>query len=307
MLRTISRRVVVKNPIFNPTNLSVFVNRGKYFRPIGIKLMSTQNNFSDQKINLISKENKEEAATNEPTLAQHAYNTGAVNFLRRVYNTTGLGIFGGLATAEMMHLSGLATAYPLATLGIGLLGGFGSIYAMGKIKYTVKKNNYGYYSEQPDSRKLAYGGLCLSMGAMISPMVTMIAEISPTIFPLAIGLSATTMAGASLYAYLRPHNALSLWRAPLMGCLTSLVFMNLTSLASMLILGPNMVSDLWMNIDAYGGILLFSGMTAFDTYNAIEMYKKQNPDHIGCATDLYLNFMNLLIRFMEILAKIKKD
>ena len=68
-----------------------------------------------------------------------------------------------------------------------------------------------FSSVQPDSRLAAYGGLCLSIGAAVSPMVSMITTmVSPTIFPLAVGLSAATMFGASMYAYKHPHRALSL-------------------------------------------------------------------------------------------------
>jgi FtsH-binding integral membrane protein len=56
-------------------------------------------------------------------------------------------------------------------------------------------------------------------------------------------------------------------------------------------------------VDTYGGILLFTAMNAYDTQLAMARYRDGDADHLGCATDLFLNFMNLLIRIMEALAK----
>ncbi len=60
------------------------------------------------------------------------------------------------------------------------------------------------------------------------------------------------------------------------------------------------------NVDLYGGIALFTGFTAYDTHRAIDLYKRNDPDHLGVATDMYLNFMNLLIRIMEIYLKMQR-
>src|SRR5204862_7335952 len=112
--------------------------------------------------------------------------------------------------------------------------------------------------------------------------------------------------GASIYAYMKPADSLLYLKAPLMGALTGFVGMGLLSIGSMLIFGPNAFSDMWYSFDTYAGIVLFTGFTAFDTQNAIQKYKENNPDHLGCAVELYLNFVNLLIRFMEILMKAKQ-
>ena len=73
-----------------------------------------------------------------------------------------------------------------------------------------------------------------------------------------------------------------------------------------MVLGHNAFSDAWFSLDTYGGIVVFSGMTAYDTHVAIKMYKDGIPDHLECATQLYLNFVNILIRFIEILSRMKQ-
>ena len=77
-------------------------------------------------------------------------------------------------------------------------------------------------------------------------------------------------------------------------------------LGSTLIFGPNALSALVHNVDIYGGIGLFTLMSIYDSYMAKQMYLKGEADHLGCATTVYLDFINLLIRIMEALAK-KKD
>jgi len=60
-------------------------------------------------------------------------------------------------------------------------------------------------------------------------------------------------------------------------------------------------------VDIYGGILLFTGLTVYDSYQARLAYVRGEPDHLGVSVDIYLDLMNLLIRIMEAMAKAKKD
>lgn len=53
----------------------------------------------------------------------------------------------------------------------------------------------------------------------------------------------------------------------------------------------------------YGGIVLFSLFTAYDTVLAKEMYAKQRPDEVGIAACIGLDFTNLFLRFMTVSSK----
>ena len=109
-----------------------------------------------------------------------------------------------------------------------------------------------------------------------------------------------------MYARLRPKGSLLSLEAPLMAGLIGLVSIGLVGLASHIIFGPNIFSLALHSIDTYGGILLFTGLTAYNTHKSIDMYEKGDPDHLGCAVQFYLDFMNILIRIMEAMAKAKQ-
>jgi FtsH-binding integral membrane protein len=265
-------------------------------------------NYHDKSVvdKLSSSENTS-ATSESTTLGQQAHDQGAVHFLKKVYKTTGVGIVLGLSTAHMLHASGIALTHPYHLMGVGFVGAMASIATMSWVKCEYLEKDGLHYSRQPIARLTAYGGLCVGMGATIAPMVSMYCTEQPMILPMAVGISAATMFGASMYAYMRPHNALSAWRGPLAGCLTGCVAMGLASIGSTWMFGPNAFSEMWWHVDMYAGVVLFSAMTSYDTYAAVKMYEAHTPDHIECATSLYLNFMNLLIRFMEIIGKFKKN
>ncbi len=96
------------------------------------------------------------------------------------------------------------------------------------------------------------------------------------------------------------------WKAPLGVGLASLIGAQLIGLGSSLIFGPNSFSLLLHNVDIYGGIALFTLMSIYDAHLARQMYLEGKPDHLACATSVYLDVMNLSIRIMEALAKAKQ-
>jgi FtsH-binding integral membrane protein len=234
-------------------------------------------------------------------------NRGLNKFVQKVYHTTGFGIAGSLALAQGLHMSDLAVQCPLQCLIGGFVVALTGTAGLHYGKYKVKKRGSELYAENDDARIAGYTAICAGMGTTISPMVSMVTEISPTIFPAATGVSLAVMAGASWWSYRQPEGALLSWQAPLMGGLIGLIGVSLTGLLSGMIFGPQCLAfQMLHSVDTYGGILLFTGFTAYDTHKAIERYKKGDPDHLGCATELYLDFMNLLVRIMEVMAKAQK-
>jgi len=93
----------------------------------------------------------------------------------------------------------------------------------------------------------------------------------------------------------------------LTGGLLSLIGCGLTAIVTNAIIGPNVFSSMLHSIDLYVGIPLFAGFVAYDTHVAIEMYKNKDPDHLGCSANMYLDFMNILVRMIELMSKFKKD
>ena len=247
----------------------------------------------------------------EPTTLDAVHrDLGLSRFLTRVYSTTGAGMCAGLGTATLLSQLGPS----MWVLGTGFVGAMGSVIALSRMNPVYVDHQTTFKGSQfrekvlrgPPGRTIAYGALCTSMGAVMAPMVSMSSLISPTILPVATCLSVATMAGASLFAYMKPEGSLLTWGAPLSGALTGFVGLGLLSLGSQLLLGTNVFSDIWYHVDTYGGIALFSALIAYDTHLSVEAYRSGTPDHIGCATSLYLNFVNLLIRIMSLRAKADK-
>lgn len=140
---------------------------------------------------------------------------------------------------------------------------------------------------------------------MISPFVAQINAISPTIFSSATLMSGLVFGGSIIAAKYCQKGSLLVWQAPLMGGLVGLIGIGLVSIGTQLVIGPNIFSSALHSIDTYGGLVLFMGITAYDTHKAIDRYENKDPDHLGCSVELYLDFVNILIRIMEIMAKLQ--
>ncbi len=60
------------------------------------------------------------------------------------------------------------------------------------------------------------------------------------------------------------------------------------------------------NINTYAGLGIFTCLVATDTHIAMREYKNGNPDHLEVSYMFYTDFMNILIRIMEIMARNNK-
>jgi len=243
--------------------------------------------------------------------------SGLSRFIRTTYKFTGAGIGGTLVMSQMLSMVHSPEMF-LPMFGTGIVMSLGGIFGMSYSKYTIhnervldknnsKKISEHWYSKNSPGRLASYGALVAGMSMTLAPMVSIVNDISSTILPSSALITGFVFGGSILYAKLRPKGSLLAWEAPLMGGLMSLVGVSLVGLGSHLLFGPTMFSAALHSIDTYGGILLFTGMSAYDTHKSIEMYEKRNPDHLGCSVNLYLDFMNLLIRIMEVMAKAQKN
>jgi FtsH-binding integral membrane protein len=232
---------------------------------------------------------------------------GLRQFLGRVYSWTGVGIFGTVGLATVLAPLGL-NFFPYL-VGGGLALSLGSCLGVTMIKPEIKTTTSAgreiLYAEDKPLRKASYIGLITGMGLGLTPLMHMILAIDPLIVPISLGLTTTIFGGCWWYSRRCSDLQMMQWQAPLMIGLGTLVAGGLMSIGSTLILGPNLFSSLWMNVDMYGGIVLFTAMTIYDMYMAEKMYRERNPDHLGCATSIYLDFINMLIRIMEVLGKAK--
>jgi FtsH-binding integral membrane protein len=232
-----------------------------------------------------------------------AHDMGLQKYLKRVLGFSSMGIAGGLMTAQLLATP-LGGVYPIPCL----LGGFGlsmaSIFGMGYAPYKQTEPKPGEYAtENSTARLLSFTGLSAGMGITMAPIFN---SVDPTIFPAATVLSLATMGGCMWYAMRQPDASLLKYRGPLFGALTGFIGLGLISIGSMAILGPNVFSNIWMNINTWGGLVLFCGMTGYDVHHAIDRYKHKNADHLGHAANFYLDFCNFFIRFLHILLKARE-
>lgn len=233
--------------------------------------------------------------------------TGLTNFVKRVYLTAGATItssltFGGLIGLGMPEFVSMA-AIPM--LGGGFFLAIGGCIGMDKTDYTI--NNEKTLMTNSFERQLSFGAVVCGMTLVLAPVVPIIHGIDPTIWPTATLLSIGTMGLATAWAHRQPAGALLSWQKPMMFGLGGLVCTGLTAVVGNYFFPGNMFFETLHNIDIYGGIILFTGMTAYETHVAVKMYQNGKPDHLICALNVYLDFINLLIRIAEALAKAKKD
>lgn len=240
-------------------------------------------------------------------------NIGLTRFTNKVYSRMGAGVTismalaGGLATT----FDPMAMEYALGCLGVGIVSSFGSIFALNMYKPTYKEDTIDgesvIYSENPTGREIAFWTLPVGMGIMITPMMNIMLEIDPMI-PVAATMTAAVIFGGAVFASKRIKDSTMLqWKAPLIVGLGGLICMQLAGLGASFFMGSNSFSNIVHSVDVYGGIGLFTLMSIYDSYKARKMYLKGKPDHIKCATKIYLDMMNLIIRIMEAFARAKKQ
>ena len=249
---------------------------------------------------------------------------GLKQFIRKTYLWTGGGIVGSTGIGILGNEILLANHDFLSTSIILLVSGtvlsLGGVFGIGNAKYSThkdiianKSNNHSshsktdnyeiLYSINSPLRIFSYGCLVSGMGLMIVPACGIFHD---AMVPAFIA-SSSVFGGASWYAMTRKVGELEPFGGMLYGGLSGLVGVSLVGLGSNLFFGFNWFGDTTHLINLYGAIPLFTGLVAYDTHKSIELYRTGDADHLGCSTGLYLDFMNLLIRFMEIISKAQSN
>ena len=239
-------------------------------------------------------------------------NAGLGHFLKRVYFSTGLGCSGFLATSLLFSPFMTSPEMAISSIIVGTIGMFSSIYFFEKEPVNYETRTIEIFDKKittkvavyNDKKYLSSVALCTSMGLMMSPVLMM---TGPVLALEAAGISLAVMTGAALYARSTKPGSLLPYRSVAYGALTGLIGVGLTSIGSALLFGHNNFFYLLNSIDIYGGIALFTAMTAIDTQKAIEMYKDDEPDHLTCSIGMVMNMANIFIRVLKILSKLKND
>lgn len=315
--------------MFTKLKLFYLTKNIKYFKPIQIlnnkfstKLpkknnfeLKTSNNIDKTSniLNIINQNDKTLNILNEDFDKQFS-TSGLRQFIKKTYLWTGGAIISSIGISilglKIDFLSSLFDSFEIfIATGFGLsFGGIAGIYFI-KPKFhenfifNLKKDKvYSVlYTTNSIPRIISYSSLVSGMGILMIPMFIAFPD---AIIP-AFATSSSVFGGAVYYALTRKTEELSIWGPTLYSCLTGLAGVSLVGLGASLLIGKNLFGDITHLISLYGGIPLFTGLIAYDTYKAIDKYKQRDPDHLACSTDLYLNFINLFIRLIEIISKIQ--
>ncbi|XWV25717.1 putative transmembrane protein [Tupanvirus soda lake] len=257
------------------------------------------------------KEINSSSENDESTLSTVQKNDGLGYFLKNVYLSSGVGFSGALLSSLMF--APIMTSFETVVGGfvIGIIGSFGSIYMFEKRNPQYKNKTIELFDRKfttmvPSYEPKTYASvatLSASMGLVMSPVV-MIA--GPVLVAQAAGISLAVMAGSTAYAMYAKSGSLMPYKSVAYGALTGLVGISLGSIASALLFGNGNLFYLLHSIDLYGGLALFTALNAIDTHNAIDMYKKKQPDYLGCSVSMMMNALNIFIRILEILSKAQR-
>jgi len=229
-------------------------------------------------------------------------NVGLAEFINKTYLYTGGSIIASLGIGALT--GGMCMNFPMETLISGAVLAIGGSIGLGVIRPRMHYESSKYYSTNPLSRQVAYGSLVTGIGLTIGPAMV-IAEMTKVLIP-SIFMTSMIFVGASVYARSCKTDSLLIMGPALYGGLFGLLGCGLIAVVSPIFFGPSNFAMMFHTIDLYAGIPLFTGFIAYDTHVAIAMYNKGNPDHLGCSAKLYLDFINILIRMIEIMSKAKR-
>lgn len=300
------------------TGLNI-LRRTRPIEPGGIKTFSTFNFSSNKEYEKV--ELLEKSQINCSDVIDSNY--GLKQFIKRTYKWTGLGITSslGLSLAGSYFPQLYASTSPGVFLGSCALLSIGGAIGVVMGKYKIHRqlvnlkgdNSNKLYFNKPDQveilystnstiRTLSYGSVLVGNGLLCIPLFVMLPN---AVLPAFIA-SASVFGGSTWYAMKSKPGELDSWTPVLYGGLSGMVGVSLLGLGSQLFFGHNWFGDMTHMISLYGGIPLFTGLIAVDTQKAIEKYQQGEPDHLGCSTELYLDFINLFVRFVEIISKLQK-
>jgi len=215
-------------------------------------------------------------------LRQHKmYDEGLREFMLNMYNHTaaGLGISGLVAwftysSGLLFAMAGVIWLFALAPLGMILW-------------YAFAGRNWSY-----DKLRNFYYAFTAVMGVGLAPIFAVYtgASIAQVFF-----ITAATFAGASLWGYTTKRDLTGFGH---------FLFMGLIGIIIASIVNLFMASSALMFTISVLGVFIFTGLTAWDTQNAKQIYAEHGGDPrygVQFAISLYLNFINLFQMLLHLL------
>lgn len=215
------------------------------------------------------------------TEAREQYDLGLREFMLNMYNHTaaGLAVSGIVAwlvykTGILFAMAGAHWLFALAPLGMILW-------------YSFAGRNWSY-----DKLRTFYYAFTAVMGVGLAPIFAVYTAYSIT---QVFFITSATFAGASLWGYTTKRDLTGFGH---------FLFMGLIGIIIASIVNLFMASSALMFTISILGVFIFTGLTAWDTQNAKNIYNNHGGDPrygIQFAISLYLNFINLFQMLLHLL------
>ena len=219
------------------------------------------------------------------TLTQAQVDEGLRSYMLRVYNYMGSGLaLTGIVAYVVAH-TGLYQA--LFGSGIGFVVMFaplGIVFFMGAKIRTMK----------PSTAQTLFWAFSILMGASLSYIFL---TYTATSIVRVFFITATTFGAMSLYGY-TTRRSLARWG--------SFLFMGLIGVIIAMVVNIFMQSEFMQYVISVVGVLVFTGLTAYDTQRIKQTYVETDGQAVMTkkaimgALNLYLNFINLFIMLLHL-------
>ena len=215
------------------------------------------------------------------TEARRQYDEGLREFMLNMYNHTSAGLAVSGLVAWLVYSSGMLAAMAGA-IWFFALAPLGMIFW-----YSFAGQNWGY-----DKLRTFYYAFTAVMGVGLAPIFAVYtgASIAQVFF-----ITAATFAGASLWGYTTKRDLTGFGQ---------FLFMGLIGIIIAMIVNIFMASSALMFTISVLGVFIFTGLTAWDTQRAKQIYNDHGADPrygIQFAISLYLNFINLFQMLLSLL------
>lgn len=217
------------------------------------------------------------------TLTQTQVDEGLRSYMLRVYNYMGSSLaLTGIVAYVVAH-TGLYQA--LFSSGIGfvvMLAPLGIVFFMGAKIRTMK----------PKTAQTLFWAFSILMGASLSYVFL---TYTATSIVRVFFITAATFGAMSLYGY-TTKRSLARWG--------SFLFMGLIGVIIAIVVNIFMQSELMHFIISIAGVLVFTGLTAYDTQRIKQTYVETDGQAVMTkkaimgALNLYLNFINLFMMLL---------
>lgn len=250
--------------------------------------------------------NNSETSSQQGKRTKEFASDGLKEFIAYVYAMNGIGITATIVVAytgscfpnlfQSVHNELLVCCAILSICGaIGI--GKGEYKIHRRLLVVDCKQEEIIYSSNSCLRKFSYVSFLIGNGGMLIPLV---GELHDALLPAFI--AATCVFGSATWFVLCNNESSEIDScAPfLYGALIAIVGLSAFGICN------SCFGTFHHIVSLYGGIPIFTVLLAVDTRKAIELYKEGQPDHLGCSTEIYADFMNVFVRFLVIISGIQK-